>query len=195
MVRNIWTLHILWSIKPDTTICSINKNIWGCEIMSAHMSLSVSVAVVGAIATYVSLGLIPDYYSVWIGFIAWAAFLANNNCMKTTVQSGVYGAVLAGIAFILMGKLGGQLGDMTAPVCVGLTVFALVWGTSLPMFTSATTAVYTYAATAGLTMMTPGASGAFMNTDASNPLVLVIVSIVLGCGFAMGANKLNAAIS
>ena len=37
--------------------------------MSAHMSLSVSVAVVGAIATYVSVGLIPEYYSVWIGFV------------------------------------------------------------------------------------------------------------------------------
>ena len=160
------------------------------------MSLSVSVAVVGAIATYVSVGMIPEYYSVWIGFIAWAAFLANNNCIKTTVQSGVYGAVLAGIAFILMGKLGGQLGGevITASICVGVTVFALVWGTSLPMFTSATTAVYTYAATAGLTLMT-NQGGAFMNMDASNPLVLVIVSIVLGCVFAMGANKLNAAIS
>ena len=160
------------------------------------MSLSVSVAVVGAIATYVSVGLIPEYYSVWIGFIAWAAFLANNNCIKTTVQSGVYGAVLAGIAFILMGKLGGQLGGevITASISVGVTVFALVWGTSLPMFTSATTAVYTYAATAGLTLMT-NQGGAFMNMDASNPLVLVVVSIVLGCVFAMGANKLNAAIS
>ncbi len=157
------------------------------------MSLSVSVAVVGAIATYVFV-LVPDYYSVWIGFIAWAAFLANNNCIKTTVQSGVYGAVLAGIAFILMGELGGQLGGMTAPVCVGLTVFALVWGTSLPMFTSATTAVYTYAATAGLTLMT-NQGGAFMNMDASNPLVLVVLSIVGGCLFAMGANKLNTLIS
>jgi hypothetical protein len=93
-----------------------------------------------------------------------------------------------------MGKLGGQLGDMTAPVCVGLTVFALVWGTSLPMFTSATTAVYTYAATAGLTLMT-NQSGAFMNMDASNPLILVILSIVGGCLFAMGANKVNTLIS
>ena len=160
--------------------------------MSAHMSLSVSVAVVGAIATYVWGQW--DTYNVWIGFIAWAAFLANNNCMKTTIQSGVYGAVLAGIAFILMGKLGGQLGDMTAPICVGLTVFALVWGTSLPMFTSATTAVYTYAATAGLTLMT-NQGGAFMNMDASNPLILVVLSIVGGCLFAMAANKLNAAIS
>jgi len=42
--------------------------------MSAHMSLSVSVAVMGAIATYVSTGVIPDYYSVWIGFIAWQHF-------------------------------------------------------------------------------------------------------------------------
>ncbi len=160
--------------------------------MSAHMSLSVSVAVMGAIATYVSTGIIPDYYSVWIGFIAWAAFLANNNCMKTTVQSGVMGAVLAAIAFILMGKLGGDA--WVVPVSVGVTVFALVWLTSMPMFTSATTAVYTYAATAGLAIHT-SSGGMFMNTDASNPLVVVIVSIVLGCVFAMLANKLNAAIS
>ena len=109
--------------------------------MSAHMSLSVSVAVMGAIATYVSTGVIPDYYSVWIGFIAWAAFLANNNCMKTTVQSGVMGAVLAAVAFISMGKLGAAA--WVVPVSVGVTVFALVWLTSMPMFTSVTTAVYT----------------------------------------------------
>ena len=107
--------------------------------MSAHMSLSVSVAVMGAIATYVSTGVIPDYYSVWIGFIAWAAFLANNNCMKTTVQSGVMGAVLAAVAFILMGKLGSAA--WVVPVSVGVTVFALVWLTSMPMFTSACVAV------------------------------------------------------
>ena len=160
--------------------------------MSAHMSLSVSVAVMGAIATYVSTGVIPDYYSVWIGFIAWAAFLANNNCMKTTVQSGVMGAVLAAVAFILMSKLGPAA--WVVPVSVGVTVFALVWLTSMPMFTSATTAVYTYAATAGLAIHT-SSGGMFQNMDASNPLVVVIVSIVLGCVFAMGANKLNAAIS
>ena len=160
--------------------------------MSAHMSLSVSVAVMGAIATYVSTGVIPDYYSVWIGFIAWAAFLANNNCMKTTVQSGVMGAVLAAVAFILIGKLGAAA--WVVPVSVGVTVFALVWLTSMPMFTSATTAVYTYAATAGLAIHT-SSGGMFQNMDASNPLVVVIVSIVLGCVFAMGANKLNAAIS
>ena len=94
-----------------------------------------------------------------------------------------------------MGKLGGQLGDLTAAVCVGITVFALVWGTSMPMFSSATTAVYTYAATAGLTLLTPGAAGAFANADATNPLVMVVVSIVLGAVFGMLANKLNAAIS
>ena len=158
--------------------------------MSAHMSLSVSIAVIGAVATYVS-GVF-DYYSVWIGFIAWAAFLANNNCMKTTVQSGVMGAVLAAVAFVLMGKLGSA--EWVVPVSVGVTVFALVWLTSMPMFTSATTAVYTYAATAGLAIHT-SSGGMFQNMDASNPLVVVIVSIVLGCVFAMGANKLNAAIS
>ena len=156
------------------------------------MSLSVSVAVMGAIATYVSTGVIPEYYSVWIGFIAWAAFLANNNCMKTTVQSGVMGAVLAAIAFILMGKLGAAV--WVVPVSVGVTVFALVWLTSMPLFTSATTAVYTYAATAGLAIHT-SSGGMFMNADASNPLVVVVVSIVLGCVFGMLANKLNAAIS
>ena len=160
--------------------------------MSAHMSLSVSVAVMGAIATYVSTGVIPDYYSVWIGFIAWAAFLANNNCMKTTVQSGVMGAVLAAVAFILMGKLGSAA--WVVPVSVGVTVFALVWLTSMPMFTSATTAVYTYAATVGYALGT-NTGGMFQEMSMSNPLATVIVSIVGGCLFAMLANKVNETIS
>ena len=160
--------------------------------MSAHMSLSVSIAVMGAIATYVS-GVF-DYYSVWIGFIAWAAFLANNNCMKTTVQSGVMGAVLAAVALALSAKLGGDSVVWATPVAIGVTVFALVWLTSMPMFTSATTAVYTYAATAGYAIHT-SSGGMVTNTDTSNPLVIVVVSIVLGCVFAMAANKLNDTIS
>ena len=157
------------------------------------MSLSVSVAVVGAIATYVWGQW--DTYNVWIGFIAWAAFLANNNCMKTTVQSGVMGAVLAGIAFILMGSgIADSLGGASAAVIVGVTVFALVWLTSMPMFTSATTAVYTYAATVGYALGT-SSTGAFQEMSMSNPLATVIVSIIGGCLFAMAANKLNAAIS
>ena len=161
--------------------------------MSAHMSLSVSVAVVGAIATYVWGQW--DTYNVWIGFIAWAAFLANNNCMKTTVQSGVMGAVLAGIAFILMGSgIASGLGGASTAVIVGVTVFALVWLTSMPMFTSATTAVYTYAATVGYALGS-NTGGMFQEMSMSNPLATVIVSIVGGCLFAMLANKVNETIS
>ena len=156
--------------------------------MSAHMSLSVSVGIVGAIATYVSGAW--DTYNVWIGFIAWGAFLALNNDMKNTIQSGVMGAVLAAVMFILAGNLGSAAWCL--PVAVGLTVFALVWLTSMPMFTSATTAVYTYAATVGLVV---GTGGDVASQSMDNPLVTVIVSIVLGCVFAMVANKVNETIS
>ena len=156
--------------------------------MSAHMSLSVSVGIVGAIATYVSGAW--DTYNVWIGFIAWGAFLALNNDMNNTIQSGVMGAVLAAVMFILAGKLGSAAWCL--PVAVGLTVFALVWLTSMPMFTSATTAVYTYAATVGLVV---GTGGDVASQSMDNPLVTVIVSIVLGCVFAMVANKVNETIS
>ena len=156
--------------------------------MSAHMSLSVSVGIVGAIATYVSGAW--DTYNVWIGFIAWGAFLALNNDMKNTIQSGVMGAVLAAVMFILAGNLGAAAWCL--PVAVGQTVFALVWLTSMPMFTSATTAVYTYAATVGLVV---GTGGDVASQSMDNPLVTVIVSIVLGCVFAMVANKVNETIS
>ena len=158
--------------------------------MSAHMSLSVSVGIVGAIATYVSGAW--DTYNVWIGFIAWGAFLALNNDMKNTIQSGVMGAVLAAVALTLAAKLGGPTVVWATPVAVGLTVFALVWLTSMPMFTSATTAVYTYAATVGLVV---GTGGDVASQSMDNPLVTVIVSIVLGCVFAMVANKVNETIS
>ena len=158
--------------------------------MSAHMSLSVSVAIVGAIATYVWGAW--DTYNVWIGFIAWASFLALNNDMKNTIQSGVMGAVLAAVALAAAAKLGGGDVVWATPVAVGLTVFALVWLTSMPMFTSATTAVYTYAATVGLVL---GGGGDVTSQSMDNPLVTVIVSIVLGCVFAMVANKVNETIS
>ena len=133
--------------------------------MSAHMSLSVSVGIVGAIATYVSGAW--DTYNVWIGFIAWGAFLALNNDMKNTIQSGVMGAVLAAVMFILAGKLGSAAWCL--PVAAGLTVFALVWLTSMPMFTSATTAVYTYAATVGLVV---GTGGDVASQSMDNPCLL-----------------------
>ena len=159
--------------------------------MSAHMSLSVSVGIVGAIATYVSGAW--DTYNVWIGFIAWGAFLALNNDMKNTIQSGVMGAVLAAVALAAAAKLGGGDVVWATPVAVGLTVFALVWLTSMPMFTSATTAVYTYAATVGFVGGDVARDVTSQSMD--NPLVTVIVSIVLGCVFAMVANKVNETIS
>ena len=164
-----------------------------------HVALSLSVGVLGGISVFLASNLLSSVgYLIWVGFIAWGLFFKNggdNNALKMTITAGVYGAVLAGLFFVLSGaiNIGGSL---NAPIWIAITVFLLIFGTQIPIFSCAPTAVCGYAATAGYVIhaadgaMIPMISSAAMH----NPVITVSISIIIGTIFGMLSGKAAAAI-
>ena len=63
----------------------------------------------------------------------------ESNALKMTITAGFYGAIIAGLFFILMGAI--NLGAFNLPIWIAITVFILMLGTQLPIFDYAPTAV------------------------------------------------------
>ena len=73
--------------------------------MNQLTALSVSIAVLGGIWAFLALGPLSGAVLVWAGFIAWGCYFhtgGNTDALKKTIAGNIYGAVLAGIALLLV---------------------------------------------------------------------------------------------
>lgn len=161
-----------------------------------HLALSLSVGVLGGISLIVATAF--THYIVWVGFIAWGLFFKNggdNTALKMGITAGTYGAVLAGLFFVLSStiNIGGSL---NGPIWIAITVFALIYGTQVPIFSCAPTTVCGYAVTAGYCIhAVDGAMIPMISTMAiTNPVVSIVISIIIGSIFGMLSGKLAKAI-
>lgn len=161
--------------------------------MSKLTALAVSIAVLGGVWAFLALNPLAGVALVWVGFIAWACFFhtgGDTAALQKTIAGMSYGAVLAGVALYLVtsGALGG-LGVLAAPVIIAVTVFPLVIVACVNLLSVVPANVYGYAATAGLAL-TANTAGNVLAADLSNPVLLVIVSTVLGAVFGLLSAKL-----
>lgn len=96
--------------------------------MSGLVALALSIGGLGGVATWLAFGPLAGMVTIWAIFIAWGSYFhngADSAAFKNNIVCGIFGAVMAGIAFILMGAV--PISDtLTAPVWVGVTVFILV---------------------------------------------------------------------
>ena len=167
--------------------------------MSKLTGLAMSIAVLGGIWAFLALGQLgasettPAIALVWVGFIAWGCYFAlgaDSVALQKTIAGMIYGAVIAGVALYLVnsGMLSG-LGAFAAPVIIAVTVFFLVIVANVTLLSAVPANVYGYAATAGLAL-TAGTLGNVTAMNTSNPVLLVIISVVLGAVFGMLSGKL-----
>jgi len=105
-----------------------------------------------------------------------------------------YGAVIAGVALALVGANPLNLPGAVGPaVYIAFTVFFLVIVAGISLLSLVPANVYGYAATAAYALQTTGA-GSVSAMDLTNPVLLVILSTVVGTLFGMAFGKLAAAI-
>jgi hypothetical protein len=160
------------------------------------MALAVSIGVLGAVATflYLTVGL-----AIWAGFIAWACFFhsgGDEKALQHTIAGNVFGAVCAWIAAMLILKvpLAESLGlPLWASLVVGLTVLVMVLSSQLPMLSVIPASVYGYASLFAYLLQTAEAMtvGRLVIIDfKGNPLLVVIISMVLGALFGWASAKL-----
>jgi hypothetical protein len=165
--------------------------------MSKLTALALSIAVLGGVWAFLSLNPLAGVAIVWVGFIAWGCYFhtgGDNAALQKTIAGMIFGAVMAGIALFLVshGILGG-LGALAAPVIIAVTVFPLVIVAGMNLLSVVPANVYGYAATAGLALSTNTAGNVTM-MNMSNPVLLVVVSTVLGAVFGMVSGKLAGAL-
>ena len=169
-------------------------------------ALSVSIAVLGAIWAFLALGPLSSFVLVWAGFVAWGCFFhsgGDNDALAKTIVGNIYGVVLAWIALLIIVNVPVEgLGTVWPAIVVGVTVFALVIVASIEKLSVVPANVYGYASTVAYSLHqvtdTEAGTGPLANLASvsfQNPLVLLIVSMVIGALFGLGSGKLAGALT
>jgi hypothetical protein len=159
------------------------------------VALSLSIAVLGAVWAFLALGPLAGFVLVWAGFIAWGCFFhsgGDKGALAKTIAGNVYGAIIAWIALLIIVNIPMPgLGTLWPAIVVGVTVFFLVIVASVEQLSVVPANVYGYAATVAYSLHQPSAAGAdgaagtgplqnLTSANFDNPLILIIVSMVIG---------------
>jgi hypothetical protein len=173
-------------------------------VITQVVALSLSIGVLGAIWAFLALGPLSGFVLVWAGFIAWGCFFhsgADNNALVKTVVGNAYGALVAWVALLIIVNLPVPgLGTVWPAIIVGVTVFFLVIVASIDLLSVVPANVYGYAAVVAYSLHQPSAAPAtgplqnLVSPSFANPLVLLIVSMVIGALFGYASNELTKAL-
>lgn len=163
--------------------------------MPQLLALSLSIGVLGGIWALAALNA-PAYLLVWAGFIAWGCFFHTGGDQKALVKTicgNVYGIIIAWIALLIIRYVAVPLPAMVWPaIVVGVTVFLLVIVSRIDQLSAVPANVYGYAAAVAWSLSAPSVAGAtpgvpgtgpmysLTSPSFANPLVIVIVSMVIG---------------
>lgn len=168
--------------------------------MSQLVSLSVSIGVLGGIATFLFLnaGLL-----IWAAFVAWACFFhsgGDTNGLRNTIVGNVFGAFCAWVAAVILLSvpLGDTLGlPLWAAIVVGVTVLGMCLAAHIKALSVIPASVYGYASTFAFLLQTAGMlnKDKLMSASLQNGLVVVALSMVIGALFGFASGKVGALLA
>ena len=171
--------------------------------MTSLVALSVSIGVLGAIATWLALGPLAAFLIIWVIFIGWATFFAtggDQEALKKTITCNVFGVVCAWIAALII--LGIPLGDaiglpLWGAIVVGATVLGMCLAAHIKALSTIPASVYGYAATFAFLLQTPDvlSMSALTSVSFSNALIVVAISLAVGAIFGLLSGKLGDALT
>ena len=174
--------------------------------MPQLVALSVSIAVLGAVWAFLALGPLAGFVLVWAGFVGWGCFFhsgGDDKALVKTIAGNVYGVFIAWIALLIIVNVSvEELGTLWPAIVVGVTVFLLVIVASADKLSVVPANVYGYAATVAYSLHqatdAEAGTGPLANLASpsfENPLVLLIVSMVVGALFGFVSGKLAGALT
>lgn len=174
--------------------------------MPQLVALSVSIAVLGAIWAFLALGPLGGIVLVWAGFVAWGCFFhtgGDDQALVKTIVGNIYGVIIAWIALLIIVNVPVEgLGTVWPAIVVGVTVFFLVIVASIDKLSAVPAQVYGYASTVAYSLHqatdAETGSGPLANLASAsfqNPLLLLILSMVVGALFGWASGKLAGALT
>ena len=146
------------------------------------------------IATWLFLGPLGGALAIWAAFIAWGCFFhcgGKEHGLQSAILCNAAGAIIAGITLIVATKTGlaDKLGlPVWAAICVGIGVAAMVLLANIPLFAAIPAQVYGFASVVAYTLMTKDAD--LTAASLANPVVVVILSMIVGAVFGYVSEKL-----
>jgi hypothetical protein len=166
--------------------------------VSQLSALSLSIAVLGAIATW--LFLTVGGILIWAGFIGWACYFhngGNNDALKSTITCNIFGSLCAWVTAVLVlaVPLGNSLGvPVWAGICVGVMVWVLCMAARFKQLASIPSSVYGFAATFGFLLQTPDklSLASLTSVSLNNAFIVVSISMVIGAIFGLASGKVAA---
>jgi hypothetical protein len=160
--------------------------------------LSLSIAVLGAVATW--LFLTVGGVLIWAAFIGWGCYFhngGNNDALKSTIVNNVFGSLCAWVAALLI--LGIPLAEqLTLPVWAGIGVGVMVWvlcmAADVKALSSIPSGVYGFASTFAFLLQTPDklTIPSLTSPSLSNGFIVVSLSLIIGALFGFASGKLAA---
>jgi hypothetical protein len=170
--------------------------------MAPLFALSLSIAVLGAVWAFLALGPLAGFVLVWAGFIAWGCYFHSGKSLPKTVAGTTYGAFIGWIALLVIVNVPmPSMGTLFPAIVVGVTVFFLVIVASVDLLSVVPANVYGYAAIVAYALHQPSAAPAtgplhnLTTVSFANPLLLLIVSMVLGALFGYASGQLADALT
>lgn len=171
--------------------------------MTLLVALSVSIAVLGAIATWAFLSSWSGPILIWAAFLAWGCFFhsgGDDKALKTTIAGNALGSVVAWLTAVVILAVP-LAGTLTLPVwaglAVGLGVLVICLAAHIELFSVIPANVYGFAATFAYLLQSGGALTLDNLTSASmsNAPVPIIISMIIGAVFGLVSGKVGNALT
>lgn len=166
--------------------------------MTALVALSISIALLGGVATWLALGPLSGLVLIWTIFISWGAFFAlgaDKNAIKNIIICASFGILCAwATAFSILSIPLAE--TLTLPVwggiAVGISALIFCLAAHLPLLSTIPATVFGYASTFAYILQTKNQLSieALTTFSSSNSIIIIGLSIIVGTIFGFASGKL-----
>lgn len=168
--------------------------------MNKLTALSVSIALLAGVLTFLAVGPASGLFLIWASTIAWAAFFflgADKAALINMIVCGIFGAFMAmtGAYEIVNISADATLGfPLMAAISVAASVLVLCLAAKFPQLACIPASVLGYSCVFAYLLQTPDklTLDTLLGVSLSNPFVLVSISIVIGAYFGQWSAQLAA---
>jgi hypothetical protein len=177
-------------LKTKSNMClkEALKVLIGKNQMSLLVALSISISLLGGVATWAFLSAWSGPILIWAAFVAWGCFYhcgGDETALKNTIIGNAFGVFCAWVAAMIILSVP-LAASLTLPVWAGIvvagTVFIVVMAAHISVFAVIPASVYGYASTFAYLLQTPDALSVANLTSPSlaNALLILPISMTLG---------------
>ncbi len=171
--------------------------------MNNLTALSISIAGLAGVATFLAVGPLSGIFFIWAATIAWAAYFflgATQEALKNTIVCGIFGVFMAWLAAIQITTIPSTaiLGfPFWASVTVTCSVVVMCLAANIPALATIPASVLGYSSTFAYLLQTPGklTKDILLSVSLDNPLIVISISIVVGTYFGLWSGQLSAKLT